>query len=105
MKTTCHPVACGDNHGPRNGFKQSSAQVSVGFQPMFRPHPVRPAPGVQLVKHAVHSLGPARSGVQLGCPSHDQPYADPPTSPATRASLLLNAVEGSGKMGSISSFH
>ncbi|KAL6965404.1 hypothetical protein U1Q18_036456, partial [Sarracenia purpurea var. burkii] len=90
-RTTFHPVACEDNYGLRNG--QSSAQFSVGFQPMFRPHPVRPAPGV---KHVVRPLGPVRSGVQLGCPSHDQPYADTPASPATRASLLLNAIDGSG---------
>ncbi|KAL6966170.1 hypothetical protein U1Q18_041092 [Sarracenia purpurea var. burkii] len=99
LKTTFHPVACGDNYGLRNG--QSSAQFSVGFQPMFRPHPVRPAPGV---KHVVRPLGPARSGVQLGCPSHDQSYANTSASPATRASLLLNAIDGLGKMGSSSSF-
>ncbi|KAL6991832.1 hypothetical protein U1Q18_009943, partial [Sarracenia purpurea var. burkii] len=74
---------------------KSRAHDSVGFQPMFRPHPVRLAPGVQLAKHAVHPLSPARSGVQLSCPSHDQPYANPLASPTTRASLLLNVIEGS----------
>ncbi|KAL6991835.1 hypothetical protein U1Q18_009946 [Sarracenia purpurea var. burkii] len=44
---------------------KSRAQDSVGFQPVFRPHPVRPAPGVQLAKHAVHPLSPASNKVEL----------------------------------------
>ncbi|KAL6991671.1 hypothetical protein U1Q18_009782 [Sarracenia purpurea var. burkii] len=68
------PVACGGNHVPRHGTEQSRAQGPVRLQPMIRPHPVRPAPGVQIAD-------------VVG-------YSAPPLSPAAQASLLVKAIEG-----------
>ncbi|KAL6957535.1 hypothetical protein U1Q18_043612 [Sarracenia purpurea var. burkii] len=78
MKTSLQPVAGGDKSMPRQGNEQYRAQGPVRVQPMLRHLPFGQAPGVQLAD-------------VVG-------YSAPPLSPAARASLLVNAIDGSGKM-------
>ncbi|KAL7002163.1 hypothetical protein U1Q18_003317, partial [Sarracenia purpurea var. burkii] len=78
MKTSLQPVAGGDKSMPRQGNEQYRAQGPVRVQPMLRHLPFGHAPGVQLAD-------------VVG-------YSAPPLSLAARASLLVNAIDGSGKM-------
>ncbi|KAL6966890.1 hypothetical protein U1Q18_032685 [Sarracenia purpurea var. burkii] len=76
MKTSLQPVAGGDKSMPRQGNEQYRVQGPVRVQPMLRHLPFGHAPGVQLAD-------------VVG-------YSAPPLSPAARASLLVNAIDGSG---------
>ncbi|KAL7002162.1 hypothetical protein U1Q18_003316, partial [Sarracenia purpurea var. burkii] len=75
MKTSLQPVAGGDKSMPRQGNEQYRAQGPVRVQPMLRHLPFGHAPGVQLAD-------------VVG-------YSAPPLSLAARASLLVNAIDGS----------